>query len=552
MEKFKEYTMIGKALIAAVLCLIASASIAQKDTAKKTTIDITSSYKPVLRNAVKINFSASHLNRDSVKPNLIYHIPAQNLFYSYQPISLKPLALQQDTNLNLGLRNYIKAGYGNFSAPYGSAGFSFGDEKKLLANLYADYYAVKGNIKHQEYAQFNTKAALHFYIPKNEIYAAVNFSHKDYNLYGYNHLLLNYVKSDVRQQFVDLSLHAGIKNTITGEYSINYNPSVWVSNFILRDKLSETSFIINAPVQKQFGEVFTFKLEAKADITTYATKGFVPANVNLQNNVFQVSPSLVFSTPRLSINGGIIPTWDKGKFVWLPNLFAEAQIQENVFLLQAGWIGRYTKNTFRNLSLINPYLRTITMQQNTRETEYYGGIKATLAKHFNFNAKVGWVTYSNLPFFINDTATDDKAFVISNESKVNNLRVHGDISYINGDKFTVTAGVTFNGYTGMRDNAKAWHTIPMEFTGSLRWQAFKQILLKADFYAFGGGHYLAKGNVSRTFNPGSDLSAGAEFRINKTFSAWVDVNNILNNNYQRWHNYEVLGLNLLGGVKVSL
>ena len=82
-----------------VFCLLSAASFAQKDTLKKkATIDITSSYKPVLRNAVKINFSATHLNADTTHPNLTYNIPAQNLFYAYQPISLKPLALQQDTN----------------------------------------------------------------------------------------------------------------------------------------------------------------------------------------------------------------------------------------------------------------------------------------------------------------------------------------------------------------------------------------------------------------------------------------------------------------------
>ena len=103
-------------------CLLPIAVSAQKDSAKKTsTIDINSAYKPVLRNAVKINFSATHLNADTTTPNLTYNIPPQNLFYTYQPISLKPLALQQDTNLYLGLRNYVKAGYGNLATPYVSA-----------------------------------------------------------------------------------------------------------------------------------------------------------------------------------------------------------------------------------------------------------------------------------------------------------------------------------------------------------------------------------------------------------------------------------------------
>ncbi|MBL0146221.1 MAG: hypothetical protein IPP48_11040 [Chitinophagaceae bacterium] len=73
------------------------------------------------------------------------------------------------------------------------------------------------------------------------------------------------------------------------------------------------------------------KVEGKADITTYSTKNLL-SNIKLSNNVFQVAPSLIISSPRFSINGGIIPTWNNGIFVWLPNVFAEAQVKENTFL----------------------------------------------------------------------------------------------------------------------------------------------------------------------------------------------------------------------------
>jgi hypothetical protein len=544
------YMIKGKYALVILLSMAGFTSFAQRDTSKRTTIDITSSYKPVLRNAVKINFAASQLNADTSKNVGPYNVPAQNLFYSYQPITLKPLALQQDTNLYLGMRNFIKAGFGNFSTPYVSAGFSFGDGKTALLNLYADYISSKGKIKNQDYTQFTVKGTGSYFTPKNEIYGSVAISQKDNFLYGYDHTLYDYKRDSIRQQFQDITLKAGVRNTIAGEYGISYNPNVQVSIFTNKDRVSESSFIVNAPITKTFGDNFALKVEAKADITSYTSKDLV-SNVKINNNVFSVAPALVYSSPRFTINGGLTPTWDNGKFVWLPNVFAEAQIQEKVFLFQAGWVGRYTKNTYRNLTAENPYLLTIASQLNTKETEYYGGIKATVGKHFNINAKAGWITYDNLPLFINDTATDSKGFRISNETRVNNLRIHGDISYINQDKFTLTAGVTLNGYTGMKSNNKAWNTLPVEVTGSLRWWAFKQVLLKSDFYAFAGSNYLDKGNVAKRFTGGTDLSAGAEFKVNKMFSGWIDVNNVLNSKYERWHNYQVYGLNLVGGVRVT-
>ena len=48
-----------------------------------------------------------------------------------------------------------------------------------------------------------------------------------------------------------------------------------------------------------------------------------------------------------------------------------------------------------------------------------------------------------------------------------------------------------------------------------------------------------------------DLNAGAEFRITKNFNLWVQLNNLLNDKYQRWNQYEVFGFSILGGITYS-
>ena len=524
---------------------------AQRDTTKTQAIDITSSFKPVLRNAIKINFSGSQLLADTSQPKLGYTIPSQNLFYAYQPISLRPLALAQDTNLYLGDRNYLKAGFGSYNTPYLAAGLSFGDGKTSLINLTGSYIASKGkDIEFQDYNMLRVKGTGSYFLPKNEVYASAAVSLDNYFLYGYDHDLYNFSKMQVRQQFQDISISGGIRNTVSNESNVSYNPNLQVSFFTNKDRLSETSIVVELPAEKKLNELITFKLAAKGDFTNYATKGYIPGDISFGNNILQIAPALAYNTPLLKLHGGLTPTWNNGDFTWLPNVYAEFKVQEKVFLVQAGWVGRYIKNTYRNLSAINPYLNTLTEQNNTKEIEYYGGIKATIGKHFNFNAKAGWLTYRDLPFFINDIATDEKSFLISNETKVKNFRVHGDINYVNQEKFTLNAGVTFNGYTGMKVNNKAWHTLPMEFTSSLRWFAFDKLLLKGDFYFFNGGNYLTKAGGSAPLSGGTDLSAGAEYKINKQFSAWMNANNILNDKYERWHNYQVYGLNLTAGVLI--
>jgi hypothetical protein len=545
---FNNKNMYNRIVLLTAACFVSTQLLAQKDTTRKQSIDINSTFKPQLRNSSKINFSGSQLGADTSRPNLSYTIPAQNLFYAYQPISLKPLALEQDTNLYLGNRHYLKAGFGSYSTPYIGAGLSFGDGKTSLINITGNYIGSKGtSIVNQDYSQLNVKGAGSYFLKQNEIYASAAYSQSNYYLYGYDHNLYSFNKGDIQQQFQSINLTGGVRITVANDLNFKYNPNFAVNFFTNKNKASETTLKLDLPVEKQFGDEVSFKVDANGDFTNYSTDN---NNINFSNNILQIAPAIVYHSPTFKINGGVTPTWNNGQFVLLPNIFAEAQLQQNVFMFQAGWVGHYIKNTYKNLTDINPYLGPLTFQNNTKETEFYGGLKATLGMHFNFSAKASWITYKDFALFINDTATDNKTFLISNESSMNDLRIHGDISYINQDKFTFTAGLTFNGYTGLNDNRKAWNTVPMEFTSSLRYWAYKKLLLKGDFYLFAGGNALEKNNSSKAFTGGSDLSAGAEYQINKQFSIWLDVNNIFNNKYERWHNYQVYGLNVIGGILI--
>lgn len=520
---------------------------AQKDTTQ--TIIITSTYKPVLRNAVKINFSGSQLPADTNKTVSPYNIPAQNLFYAYQPIPLKPLALQQDTNLYLGTRNFIKAGFGSYSTPYIRAGLGLGDGKKYLFNITGNFISSSAkDIKFQNYYNLNLTGAGSYFMKQHEFYASGSFSKNDYNFYGYDHTVYDYKKKDVVQHLQDLTLKAGVKNTSINAAGINYDPNLEVNFYASVDNVRERTARVNLPLSKIFNKNFSAKLEFNADLTNYGTTGFVPNNISFNNNVIRLQPVVSYHSDALHLNAGITPTWENGSFFVLPNIYGEATLPGETFSLQAGMVGRVIKNTYRQLSMLNPYLLHTNSQFNTRETELYGGIKTTLSKHFNLGAKVGLVTYENLALFINDTATDSKGFLVVSEPKATNLRIHGDLSYINQDKFSLTGSLTLNGYTGVNSNEKAWHTLPMEFSASARYWAFKKLLLKGDVYMFGSTKFIEKGNVGGANDGGSDVNLGAEYRVNRQFSVWLDANNIFNNKYQRWHRYEVYGLNVMGGI----
>src|ERR1700694_2066855 len=111
-------------LITALLALAVSASA--QDSSRKREVNITSSFKPVLKDAAKINFNATPPTADTSRPRLQYTIPNQNLAFGFQPGSLKPLALQVDTGGKWDNLSYVKLGYGSLKTPFAPAGVSFG------------------------------------------------------------------------------------------------------------------------------------------------------------------------------------------------------------------------------------------------------------------------------------------------------------------------------------------------------------------------------------------------------------------------------------------
>src|SRR5450631_4526638 len=106
-----------------------SGNLKAQDTARKKTINITSVFKPALKNTAKLNFNADAPLIDTARPNLKYNLPVQFLSLVYQPVGLNPVALPADSVKSWNSDNYIKVGAGNVHLPYVLAGLSFGDRK---------------------------------------------------------------------------------------------------------------------------------------------------------------------------------------------------------------------------------------------------------------------------------------------------------------------------------------------------------------------------------------------------------------------------------------
>ena len=516
-----------------------------QDTARKKSIIITSTFKPSLKNTAKLNFNADAPLIDTGRPVLQYNLPVQFLSLTYQPAGLSPVAISAETIKNWNNDNYIKVGAGNVDLPYVQAGLSFGDREHAFYNIFAEGYSSKGKLPFQENSLLAASISGTIKAPHDlEWDGALGFRADGYYLYGFQPDTLQFAKSQLQQQFFTFDGRIGLRNTLPTPYGLTYNPNVKITAFGENStpRASEADLVVNIPVEKTINEHFAIDLGFTADLTNY-TNG---SGTTINNNLYLVSPAVVYHSDNIFMHLEMTPSWDQGNFHLLPNFRANYTTDDKQFTLFASLDGYYDKGSFKRWAGINPWLWEPTSLYNTRVVEFFGGIKGSLSSHISYLAKAGFSESHNMPLFLNDSL-DGKNFQVMYEEKLDAFSMHGEISYLQGEDFNITAGLTLTNYK-TTTQYKAWGMLPLEFTTTMRWQLVKDLWLKADLWAFEGAYWRYLDKAVSSGSGGFDVSAGVEFKIARQLNLWLQMNNLFNDKYQRWNQYTVYGFNILGGV----
>lgn len=545
--------MIGKKFYKVIFSSIAVlfisiSTFAQRDTTKK--VEITSSFKPVLREAAKINFNATPPQADTTKPVLKYDIPNQNLPIMYQPGSLKPLALQIDTGGRWDNNNYIKAGFGSLRTPYIQTGFSFGDGKTGGINIYAKHVSSEGKSEFQKFS--NTDVKLNGFIQngKNMEWdgALYSLTDKTYK-YGFLPKTLNFPTDSLKVNYQTFGGRLSVHNINKTQFSLDYDPSVKIDVFTDNLKNNESNTVVDVPLEKTVGKVFGVKLGATFDLTRLSPKSKSAIN----NTMYYLSPSILFKTPNINAQVGIRPSWDNKTFKMFPNILAEIGTSDTRFTFQAGWTGYVRKTTYEYLASQNPWIWMPATFKNTWIEERYAGFKGSVGDNFSYGFKVGFNKLNDQPLFVNDTSANGggKSFVVLDEPEMKVLTFGGELGYTVQEKFSFIAGLNFNQYSGLKVNKEAWGLLPIELKAALRLQVLKDLWLKSDLFAWSGPKYMKTDGSDGQGDGAVDFNAGLEFRITKYLNLWTQFNNIFNQQYQRWNQYPVYGFNFVAGVVFS-
>jgi opacity protein-like surface antigen len=535
---------MNKLLIITSTILLAAYGANAQDSTRKKTIDITSTFKPTLRTPYKIGFTASPAGTDSSRPTLQYFVPVQNLAFSFYPAPLKPLAYEDSISRAERNKAYVKLGFGNFTTPYFKGAVGFGDGIKSNGSLEGDFTSSKGKMPHQKFAQYGLRGSAILNVNEiNDLRLNAGFQGLNTFRYGYQPETLQFPKDSLKLQYSDFTAGASFSNRRDKEAVLWYDPSVAFHFFADNQRAREIQFNFDVPLEKKLNDDITIQVGVSGMLDK-----FTADTSDVSNNLFMVNAGVKANiTENIQVKAGLIPSFNNGNFKLLPNIETDFLLNGSSFVFQAGWKGYYTENTFRSLVAYNPWIAQPSAFTNTRNSEFYGAVKAVVDEHFSFRVKAGYVSMSDVPLFVNDYG-DGRAFRLINEPKMNKVSVTGELTWQQADKFQWYNSVALNSFGGIDFAPKPYGLLPFELKSSARSELIKKLYLKADLYNFAGTWYGDKNGGSHKVKNGFDLNAGLEFNVYKNIDLWLQFNNILNQKYQRWNQYPVLGFQVLGGV----
>jgi hypothetical protein len=531
-------------LFVLIVLVLFSGRVSAQDTSKRKTIDITSSFKPVLRTPSKLNFTPSAATGDTTRPSLQYNVPVQNLAFGFSPAPLKPLAYDDSLQMISKEKIYIKLGFGNFTTPYAKAALAFGDGVKTNGSLEGDYTSSKGNLPYQKFSQYGIRgSAIVNLNESNDLRFHAGIQGYGTYRYGFQPDTLTFPKDSLQLNFTDFSAGASLSNKKDIEAPVWYEPTVAFHLFGDNNRGREMQFNFNLPFEKNLTDNIGVQLGVGGMISNFKSD-----SANFNNNYFLVNVGVNTNiNNNIKLHAGAIPSWNNKQFKLLPDVQADFLINGSSFIFQAGWKGYFTEQTYRSLVAFNPWIRQPDSLTNTRNTEFFGAVKAVVDEHFSFRIKAGYSALANVPLFVNDIG-DGKTYRLLTEASMNKTNISGELSWLIGQKFQWYNSLSLSKYGGIDVAPKAYGLLPFEFRSSARARLVKDLYLKADLYNFAATWYAPKAGGTSRSGSGFDLNAGAEFKVISKIDIWIQFNNILNQHYQRWNQYPVLGFQAIGGV----
>ena len=561
----------------------------QKKTAKKDTIttqiiEIETTYNPKIADANKIKETPKiQLLSERKKKKLqyiVFSVPVASTFVPKSGVAKQ---------INIGTReriykNFLAVGFGNFNAPYLETYLHNFTRFDSEIGLSAKYIAAMDNINNtlldSDFSNLNTSI---FYKKEARYFdwkVTLKGSQDNYSWYG--------IEKDIFSE--------GILNNINENQTYNafkiignidfidsylQDSEIALSYFSDATKSSEYNFNLNTnlafPVNLLRSASSSFTIATKAELLQGTfQKGFTDLN-KIDYSIFTAELHPNFSTVvggfSFKIGFDFFAAFDtKNKvnhFLIYPDLQIQKSLIKENLTIYTGVLGNLQTNTYQQYSSQNPFISpTQFITQTNQKYDAFLGFNGLIDKKLSYNISLNAKEEQDKPLFLKNYSKSDGTNDSNNGIQFNGYEYGNSFSVVYDDVKTIAIGaeigydisrnlrissdINFNNYT-LTKEAYAWN-LP-NFEGSIngnysanKWYANTSIFIISNRkdVTYSGASFNR--NDITTLKAFVDANLNGGYHFSDKFTAFIKISNFLNTNYQRFADFNVQGLQALGGL----
>ncbi len=583
-------SMFEKKIIFCVLTVLFATNIfgetpdntQKKDTTLRREMLLEGEYTPVIQDANKVNILPPVEDPMPVKATIEYSPWSITTYPETEFANLQAEHFGTEPML-YDKRGYVTFGGGNYMNIKGAAGSEVLNSESDYLRISGNHFSTNGDVKYlqdnsSEKAKLNDNLFNAFYKHRFEYFdlkTEVNYGYTGFNFYGYNKFEdPNATIPNKAQVHQLINPSVGIKSTHDG--GINYEAQISYSYFMKKfgqfngDKgLKENNICTTLDLNKEL-ESTTIGFSADVDYFSYQTSQY-ESDIDNHTHVSLTPYFEMEEKDKWKLHVGanlVIASEGDNKFTVAPDFLAEYSISKDTWLYLHAEGGKKDYSA-AYIAKENRYLNPgIKVEDSYAPIDGRFGIKSSALDKWFFNAYFRYQNMQDNHFYyrtnydISGNSTFANAFEYGLYDKSNLMQVGGEISFNHQDKIGVSLQLAKNFWdTELSiDGDKITKPInapDFDVNASIDVAILPQLKANVGF-DWQSGRYGLLGDYTTSGAIFSDLKAekmkdiqnltlGANYNFNKSFSIYVQLNNLLNRKYEYWYTYPEQGISAMAG-----
>lgn len=559
--------------------LLSTAVFAQEEEENIGTevINIVKPYTPTISDAFKVK--QTPLLNDSVttqKKKVQYQIFSVPVASTFTPAKGKAATVEKSKPMKL-YDNYATLGFGNYTSILGELYSNFQISRTDDAGFFFRHNSSQGGIDdiRVDNKYYNTQLDGNYTSRQRDVAYRLDagVKHQVFNWYGLNESFNTvddaFINSlDIAQTY--FSGYAG--GTISIDESVFDRVSANVR--YLGDGFGSSEFNFTAKPEFSFPlTTFTLKIDGEVDYLSGSFEKEYLGITEVNHNVLiaGVSSSLVYVNNDLTVSLGVatyigLELDDEiSEFYIYPKLNASYRLVDELLIAYGGVDGGLSQNSYYDFKEVNPFVSpTLTVVPTSQIYNGFGGLKGKLTNSVGYNVRASYgreeskALFKNNPDLGNGTA-DLEGYEYGNSfnvvyDNINTLAIFGELKVDVSEKFSMGVNAEFLSYD-TEIEAEAWNLPELKATLFSNFSITEEIYGGASLFYVGerNDQYINVGIIGpglatiETLDAYLDANVHLGYRVNERLSIFAKGSNLLSDNYEKWLNYPVQGIQGLLG-----